>query len=312
MWHVRHSSLGSIGLVVLTLSLLLSGCGAASTSRVERAAATSTPSPTPATAATATPSDSTTDPGPIATAPGCPPLGDAPTEPRRVTVGGLTFSVPRRPPMHDSPSELLPTGLPNAPYHLATSAVTTFAPNPPVNPSLGNGYELLVCNLTAEAHTLTSLSVTIATFAASSGPVAVWHVCEDGPYNSATKQTPTGCGGSLGALDRVSVTLPSDTAGASATAIGSGGAQQSASIGANQSTSLLIPINGLTAQGTYTLRFNVSVDGAAPTPLAPSDGAFLIAPAPAIWTGTACTSAAMQAQIPASTQDAYYVCPPGA
>ncbi len=72
----------------------------------------------------------------------------------------------------------------------------------------------------------------------------------------------------------------------------------------------LIAVNGLTSQGTYTLSFGVGVDGAAPTAVAPGDGAFLIAPKAVVWTGTACQTSAMKAQIPAASQDTYYVCPP--
>jgi hypothetical protein len=74
--------------------------------------------------------------------------------------------------------------------------------------------------------------------------------------------------------------------------------------------SFLVPIHGLTQQGTYALSFGLGIDGAAATPLAPRDGSFLIAPAPTVWTGTACTSPAMQAQMPAASTDTYYVCPP--
>jgi hypothetical protein len=72
----------------------------------------------------------------------------------------------------------------------------------------------------------------------------------------------------------------------------------------------LIAVDGLTSHGTYALSFGVSIDGATLTTLVPSDGPFLIAPAAKVWTGTACQTPAMLAQIPAATQDTYYVCPP--
>jgi hypothetical protein len=89
-----------------------------------------------------------------------------------------------------------------------------------------------------------------------------------------------------------------------------GGVNLPATIGPNKSIQALIAVDGLTSQGVYALKFGVSVDGAAPTMLTPSDGAFLIAPSASVWTGTACQTPAMQARIPASSQDTYYVCPP--
>ncbi len=97
---------------------------------------------------------------------------------------------------------------PNAPYQLTASAVTNYQPNPPANPSLNMGYALQLCNQTGQSHTLTSLSVCIERFTPSSGPVTVWHLCGDGPYNAATKQTTGGCGGSFGGVCQLAATLP--------------------------------------------------------------------------------------------------------
>jgi hypothetical protein len=255
-----------------------------------------------------------TSSGPIPEAQGCPSVGSSAPQPKYVTVGALQVLVPDRPPTHDHPSALLPSGVPAAPYQLAASAVTNYAPDPPVNPTLAMGYYFQLCNGTSAAHRLSSLNATIASFAPSSGPVAVWHMCQDGPYNAATKQTASGCGGGIGASDFLAATFSSDHNGATAPAKanGHGGVDLPLSIDAHHSIDLYAAINGLTSQGTYTLSFDFSVDGAAPTTLTPSDGAFLIAPSAAIWTGTACQTPAMQAHIPAATQDTYYVCPPAA
>ncbi len=83
-----------------------------------------------------------------------------------------------------------------------------------------------------------------------------------------------------------------------------------AAIGPNKSIGLAVAINGLTSQGIYELRFGLSVDGAAPSVVTPAGDPFLIAPAATLWTGAACTTPAMQAQITASTQETYYICPP--
>lgn len=179
------------------------------------------------------------------------------------------------------------------------------------------GYQLQVCNATTTAHTVTSISASIASFTPSSGPVNVWHICGYGPYDPATRHTTPGCGGGIGKVVFLAATLPSDSAGASAPVSANAqlpvsGAGLPASIGPNRSLRLLFAVNGLTSQGAYSLTFSISVDGAAPMTLAPSDGAFLIAPNATPRTGTACQTPPMQALIPSFSQGVYYVCPPAA
>lgn len=306
----RRTALGWISMVALTLPMILSGCGGTSLTRTGQVALTNTPTPWPTPAATYTPaSTATTSTAAIPEFAGCP------AQPRYVTVGALNVSVPHR--MLDYPSVLMPNNVPNAPYQIAASAMNTYAPNPAVNPSLSPGYIFQICNETTVPHTLTSLSVTIARFTPNSGPVNVWHSCADGPYDSATKQTSSGCGGAFGGVDQLGATLPSDSTGASAPAIADaqcqcGGVSLPASIGPHESIGLAVAVKGLTRQGTYALSFGISVDGAARTSVTPSEGPFLIAPSARVWTGTACQTPAMQAHIPASSRDTYYVCPPTA
>jgi hypothetical protein len=83
-----------------------------------------------------------------------------------------------------------------------------------------------------------------------------------------------------------------------------------ASLGPDESITLLVAVNGLTSQGTYALSFGIRVDSSASTTLTPSDGPFLIAPSAVTWTGDACQTPTMLAQIPPSSQHTYYVCPP--
>jgi hypothetical protein len=164
-----------------------------------------------------------------------------------------------------------------------------------------------VCNQTNVAHTLTSMQVVIASFAPSSGPVAVWQVCGNGVYDAATKHSLGGCGGGM-ATTLLSSTVTSNTTGASALVEG---LTWPATIDAQKSIAFTVGVSGLISQGTYALSFALSVDGAAPTQVTPRDGSFLIAPAAKQWSGTTCQTPTMLAQIPAATQDTYYVCPPG-
>lgn len=318
----RRLSLGSIGVAALALGMILSGCGGATIGQgtatsTATAAALASAAAAASTAAAGTPfPTATTDPAMVEVA-GCPSVGLGPVQPRYSSVGGLKVSIPHRYTPLDYPSELMPNNAPNAPYKVPLTANETqagaFHPNPPVNPSLATGYALQVCNQTSAAHTVTSLSVTIASFTPSSGPVTVWHLCQDGPYNAATKQTTGGCGGAAGGVDWLAATLSNNRTGATGPVTANAQGQSANppfAIGPNKSVVFLIAVKGLTSQGTYTLSFGVSIDGAAPATLAPSDGAFLIAPAATVWTGTACQTPAMLAHIPAASQDTYYVCPP--
>jgi hypothetical protein len=316
----RQAPRCSVCVAALMLFLVLSGCGASS-STGRQTAAISTATPTIPPTATNQPY---TLPSPLPASaqsleqPGCPAVGDGSIPPQYTTVDGLKVSIPQRWASLDLQGELLPNNLPAVPYKVPLTAsqaldISTFHPSPAVNPSLDAGYAVEVCNVTSAAQTVTSLSVTIASFTPSSGPVAMWHICQDGPYDADTRNTTPGCGGAVGQADLLAATLPGDSTGASAPATlgaNGGGPVPPFAIDPNQAIVFVISVNGLTSQGTYALSFSLSVDGATPTTLAPSDGPFLIAPSAKVWTGTACQAPAMLAQIPAATEDIYYVCPP--
>jgi hypothetical protein len=297
----KRRSLAWISVVALTLGMVLSSCGMTPAAvRTTRVAATDTP----AAAATAVPSATATlSAADIAQISGCPALGSS-AEQHYLAVGGLRVSTPDR--QLDYASELMPSPASNAPYQLATGAVNNFSPNPPVNPSLLPGYFFQFCNVSSVAQTLSGISVNIASFTASSGPVAVWRQCQDSPYDAATKQAGGGCGGGVDGL-QLAATLPSDNAGTSAPVTGVG---WPVIIGPNEYIVILVGVHGLTGQGMYTLSFTISANGATPASVMPSDGAFLMAPSAVVWSGTACQTPAMQALIPPSSQDTYYVCPP--
>ncbi|HZC07912.1 MAG TPA: hypothetical protein VE338_19910 [Ktedonobacterales bacterium] len=328
---MRRLTLGSLSVAALTLGVILSmlsGCGAPSDIAAGRPADSQARATAAAEARTATAVASTSypmaTPAPVDPAileqPGCLPLDLWGSQPQYETVGGLRVTIPQFYTPLNYPEEMMPNNAPNAPYQVPlTSDVfnnrAPFHPNPPVNPSLDTGYVVQVCNQTSASHIITALSVNIAHFTPSNGPVTVWHLCQDGPYDAATHGTASGCGGAVGEVAMLAATLPTDATGASAQSVGN--AQRSGpnlpiTLPKGQSLELLITVNGLTAQGMYALTFSFSVDNAAPTTMTPSDGSFFIAPSPAIWTGTACQSSAMQAKIAATSKDTYYVCPPAA
>jgi len=73
---------------------------------------------------------------------------------------------------------------------------------------------------------------------------------------------------------------------------------------------LIVGAEGLTSQCTCAFSFDASIDAATPVSMNLSDGSFLMASSATLWTGTACQAPSMLAHIPASSTDAYYVCPP--
>jgi len=331
MQRARRLSLGALSAAALTLGLLLSSCGASSVSVGDQIATASAATATAdARVAVATAAAVNSAALPTATmipasvadveSAGCPSLSLGSSTPRYSTVSGLTVSNPQLYTPLNYPSAMLPSNAPNAPYKVPLTAseaqqVITFHPNPSVNPSLDTGYVVQVCNQTTVAHTVSSIDVNIAGVIPSSGPVAVWHLCQDGPYDAATRQTTGGCGGSAGQVDWLAVNLPSNSTGAGATAVpnaseNSNGPELPLVIVPNKSVVFLVAVHGLITQGTYTLSFGIGVDDYVPVALDTLDATFFIAPSPTVWTGTACQTPAMQAQIPAASTDTFYVCPP--
>ena len=207
-----------LGAAALALGLclsILSGCGAASTATAVGPSVAQSDATAAAEASTATAVAVNSAKLPTATIPpsdpatieqsGCPPLNVGTGQPQYETVGDLRVSQPQLYTPLNYPDEMLPNNAPNAPYQVPLTAAVAqqqilFHPNPPVNPSLATGYVLQVCNQASASHTITSLAVTIATFTSNSDPVNVWHLCQDGPYDAATKQTTTGCGAPSAAL----------------------------------------------------------------------------------------------------------------
>lgn len=162
----------------------------------------------------------------------------------------------------------------------------------------------------------------IGQFTAGSGTIRVRNDCDTG-YNAFAKGeigsgSPNHCSDRVVASDYLVATLPSDSAGTTAEAQYVGpepgeqvvGASLPVRIDPGHSITLDVTVNGLIQQGTYALKFGLSIDGKAPMSVAPSDGPVLIAPNTMIWKGINCQSPSMLAQIPAAAQDIWYTCPP--
>lgn len=271
---------------------------------------TATAQPTATTAPTATTSPTAATGALIATHVGCD--GGYFTQPQPMQpAGALSVTTPSL--NLDYSSEMLPASAsPNAPFDVTNQTQGGYNPNPDVNPSRGSLYIFVVCNQTGVAHTLTALNVTIANFTPSSDRVMAWNIC-NGFYNSSTKQEvgKGACGGTRIVDDYLTATFNTDQAGAQASASANQGSTNTPILlPPNHSIAVAVEVAGLTSQGTYELTFGVGADGAAPTTFTPDVGYFLIAPSAVNWTGENCLTPAMEAQIPASPQPSYYVCPP--
>lgn len=306
-------SVAIVGALAFVLGGALVGCGSSSSApegavTAPTATATMLPTVTPTTAPTATipPTSTTTANGAITEHPGCSPDGRSSTQ--FVTVGVLRISRPQR--AMDYPSDLIPSSQPNSPFKVQPNGTY-----PLVNPSLygDSGYAVEVCNPTSTPHTLSSVSVSIANFSPNSGTVNEFSTC--GNFFDAKLWTTTGggCGGAFIVDGWLEATLPSDSTGASAAATvpadATRGENPPITIAPNSSVSLAIEVVGFNSQGTYSLSVDVSTDGGNATALTPVDGAVFMAPHAVRWSGSACETSAMEAQIPHATQDVEYVCP---
>ena len=225
------------------------------------------------------------------------------------------------------PSYQLPADLPVSPWALpgeigSAQLNQQLGGAPNLNPGIGqgNGILLTVCNASAQPLTLSGAQVVVADFSPASGAVDAWNGC-DGAFVRPQGLFGGGCGGAIIADETMSASFAS-SAGAGATAQAtqvaangqSGYGPLPATLKAGATISLLISIARPSALGTYEFAVSVttSANGGAATnspyaPLAPQ----LFALVAHKFTGQACTSSAMQAQIPtAATNPAtYYICP---
>lgn len=295
----------------LGLALCLAGCGATTadpSSTATTALPTAIPSSTPTLDASRLAACGLHSPSGVVS------LGDL-----LVTGPGLTNIA--------SPARKLPDGTPLAPFHLASGeALNTQLPlDPAVNPNMtagSGGYWLSVCNSSpTTSHVVQGVSVRIESATPYSGELDAWNVC-DGSYDAATKQAgQAGCGGGFCANETLKATFDATTAGADASIKSVGSDKDFAggcgpvvfgplpvSLTPHQAIFINIGVVMPSTPVTYTFAFGVAQDSAAPSYL-PASRPALLAPITHKWTGTACASSAMQAQIPPASSPTYYICP---
>jgi hypothetical protein len=311
-------------LSVLALAILLAGCGT-STTRLSGTAATPTLLPTATPRPTATPSP-TPKAVPQATlgADGHPCYASSVFPAARganvgdfiafAGLGNLAY-----------PGSQLPEGLPLKPYKVPS--IGAGASNSlPVNPGIGkgaSGYNLFLCNASTNAsHTINSVTSRIASLIPYTGQLNEHPAC-DGPY-----ARPGISGGGCGGGDPIDMTLsagfPAGAAqGSTATATQDGTPNPfkpwrfepavvtplPITLAPGDGLVIKVTVDVPAASGTYAFDFGFSVDGAAPVFISTSP--VLLAPVAHTWTGKACLTPAMQAQIPPDVTNppTYYLCP---
>jgi hypothetical protein len=301
----------------LGLALLLAGCGATSTTKTANE-----PSPTATNVTTATPTPTpvpTADTSQLAACGLHGPSGVVRLGDLLVTGPGFTNIA--------SPARKLPNGTPLAPFHLANGDTidALLPPDPAVSPNMtsgSGGYGLSVCNSSpATTHVIGGVSVGIESATPYSGELNAWNPC-DGFYDAVTKQAgEAGCGGGFCANETLKATFDTTTAGANATVTSvesdrdvAGGCGPvvfgplPVTLKPRQAIFINIGVALPSASETYTFVFGVAQDSAAPSYL-PASRPTLLAPITHRWTGTACTSSAMQSQIPPASSPTRYICP---
>lgn len=298
--------------VVAMLCLLLAACGTSGTPSAGATTSTVTATTLPSPTATATPQ--------IATPPTSGPCAAFASHPpgagQFVQIGDLIVTPPGF--GIDYPAKMLPDGTPLKPLQLASQEpAQDFTTSPPTNPSMhdgGGGYAISLCNASqSQSHTINSVAVSIASLTPYTGQLSSWQYC-DGNYSRAHGAFYGGCGGGFAFDEALHATFAANaTTGASTTATqvatGPGVQPLPVTLTPGKTLDIVIGLTVPTAPGQYAFAFSLSQDGAAPALVGSAQPA-LFAPIAHKWTGQACTTPDMLAQIPTATDPVtYWICP---
>jgi hypothetical protein len=176
-----------------------------------------------------------------------------------------------------------------------------------------------VCNTsTTQAHTLEHVSVQIASFSAYTGQLNQWEFADTKCFTTYTRPQGVsggGCGGAVGGYVCFHVTFPAGAgtgSAALATLIANLGCMTGGAmplqLPPGQMLDFALGITRPNAAGIYSFAVSLVMESGT-LALAPTDPV-LLAPVAHKWNGEACTTAAMQAQIPPATNPpTAYICP---
>lgn len=221
----------------------------------------------------------------------------------------------------------LPANLPVAPWPLPAALGTdqltqALGGVPNANPSIGQGSGILitVCNAGAAPVTVSGAQVIVADFTPGSGAIDTWNAC-DGVFVRPDGVTGGGCGGAIIADENLSASF-APTAGkydaATAKQVSAQGQNGfgplPVTLKPNAAVMMLISVTRPSALGTYEFAVSVTTSAAGGasqmSPYAPLPPQIFALVAHK-FTGQACATPAMQAQIPAKATNpaTYYICP---
>lgn len=196
----------------------------------------------------------------------------------------------------------------------------------PVNPGVLAGstrrisFVASICNGSNSAtHVVQSVSVNIASLTPYTGPLTVWQGCDTAFSRQHPNAYTGGCGGGVETEEQIQATFTSgarEGTSVVATQVGFSPPPDNPSLGPlpvslapDQSLSFLVTVSVPDMVGTYAFGISFQVDHP-PAVGGYTADPFLAAPATHTFTGAACNTPAMLAQIPAATTpETYYICP---
>lgn len=295
---------------ILSMVVVLAGCGAAtSTARV-------IPTNTPAASATATRA------GTISQAVAAACFGSEYASHYGLTLSGDFLMTPVTLSGHAYPSWMLPDGTPlTKPYQLHEDATTGIAPGPMANPILSEdsgGFTLGLCNTSAtKTYTVTAVLATIAAFSPYSGQISQWDPCQ-GMMNSHRQLSPSGCGGGGMGFTRFHAVFQGDpTAGASVEmrqtgfdlkATGDDLGRLPLALAPREVVYFFLGMDKPEQAGSYAFTFGARLQ-TGETLTTTNSTTMLLAPVAHSWDGRSCNQSAFLSQITATDPETYYVCP---
>lgn len=227
-----------------------------------------------------------------------------------IIIGALDFQSPYYPGFQ------LPSNLPLAPYKVDGSAIGgkggpgSWNGLPMSNPA--NGFAVMLCNASAtQTHTLTSVTMKVASFTSYSGALNEVRTCA--MVYSRQGMAGGGCGGASAYDMQLTGTFPANAPAGTEITMQSGatdGEVLPVTLKPNQTLLIVLAPTLPQLSGTYSYQAGVSIDGGGVVYPAGGTPPALWAPVTHSWNGDNCNSAAMQSQIPPATNPpTYYICP---
>lgn len=219
------------------------------------------------------------------------------------------------------PSYQVPDNTPLKPLQVSLNSQTPFGRQADTNPNLSphsGGYQIIICNGSkSQSHTIESVSARLGAFTAYGGQLNAWNVCQEA-YDNQSGQAGGGCGGAYFADYYLLASFAPDAAVGTivTTSVGSSNtgnppplhtAPLPVVLAPNQAITVEVGMKPPTAAGSYTFDFGLGVDSATTTFVSVGPPT-LLAPTAHTWSGQACETPAMKAQIPTSPH-ADYICP---